>query len=164
MQIVDIGKIAHAHGKTLRGSLTRHLHMVPESPCVCPAKRQDRCVVRRAGDQATKPGVAVALKQPTEAFQMGGRMSCASSSPALSRDPSHVAPAVNVQPDGCAFDTVRLRANPISSAPWAFDNAIQVHPLVVARRGIVDSHDPFHKPPEIALRQLCKLHIEAAAA
>ncbi len=31
MRIVDIGQIAHAHGKILRGSLICHLHMAPGS-------------------------------------------------------------------------------------------------------------------------------------
>src|SRR4051812_21964045 len=39
-----------------------------------PTKRQGRCVVCRAADQAAKPGVTVDLEQTAEAFQMGCRM------------------------------------------------------------------------------------------
>jgi site-specific DNA recombinase len=41
---------------------------------VRPTKRQGRCVVCRAADQAAKPGVTVDLEQTAEAFQMGWRM------------------------------------------------------------------------------------------
>ena len=50
------------------------MNVVEFPPCVCPTKGQGRCVVRRAGDQAAKPGVTIDLKQPTEAFQMGCRV------------------------------------------------------------------------------------------
>ena len=50
------------------------VNVVELPPRMCPAKRQCRSVVRRAGDQAAKPGVTIDLKQTAETFQMGCRM------------------------------------------------------------------------------------------